>query len=143
MKEIGWTDLIYPKEQASIQKALEKLQKKHKSKLKDASKNTTVKQTPKQTPKAKNDDDERKAEVFVTEVAEHEGDSGLPTEDQTQVQTPAEPVVIPDDLVYPASKYVTERSPSCIYLPSDQLMLRMLRASLFIDSPKELVYYIE
>jgi len=73
MKEIGWTDLVYPKEQASIQKALDKLQKKHDSKLQDASKNTAVKQTPKQAPKAKTDDDERTATVFLTEAAEHEG----------------------------------------------------------------------
>ena len=41
MADIGWVDLIYPKEQQSIQKAIDKLNKKNKkdAKKKEAEKN--------------------------------------------------------------------------------------------------------
>ena len=79
------------------------------------------------------------AEGFMTEVIEDDKLSVEPHSAEDHAQTPGEDMLA--DLVYPASKYHPECSPSIIYLPSNQLMLRILRASLFVEKKADSVFY--
>ena len=53
------------------------------------------------------------------------GDSVSITEDQTQ-------------LVYPESRYLIDSQPACIYLPTNDMILTMMRASILVEKPEDL-----
>ena len=43
-----------------------------------------------------------------------------------------------EDLVYPASRYIEEGSPKCIYIPSQEIMLTIMRACVGVKDPEHL-----
>ena len=46
-------------------------------------------------------------------------------------------------LKYPEYKYEYKVSPMCIYIPSDLLLLKMMRACCYVTQVEDLVYYID
>jgi hypothetical protein len=44
----------------------------------------------------------------------------------------------PENLIYPEYKYSKEMSPLCVYIPSKQLLLKILRACMGVEEVKEL-----
>ena len=48
-----------------------------------------------------------------------------------------------ENLKYPDYKYTYNISPTCIYIPSDLVLLKIMRACCFITKIEDLVYYIE
>jgi hypothetical protein len=47
----------------------------------------------------------------------------------------------PDELVYPAYRYVKGRCPYCIYIPRKEIMLKIMRACVGVDSVSEVWYH--
>ena len=41
-------------------------------------------------------------------------------------------------LVYPESRYTSEQSPAPIYLPTNELLLAMMRACIYVEKPEQL-----
>ena len=122
LSDIGWVDLIYPKEVTSIQKGLDKLNKKKK---KDATppspKKTQISegQTPPENPKTSS----------ITPNSLEEKPDGS--------------VLLPDDLIYPRQKYQANFSPQCITLPSPEIMLRIIRATFFVEDVEQLIWHLQ
>jgi hypothetical protein len=44
----------------------------------------------------------------------------------------------PNDWVYGKSRYFKAFSPSCIYIPTNQVMLKLMRACLGVERPEDL-----
>ena len=43
-----------------------------------------------------------------------------------------------EDKVYPEGRYIPGQSPSCIYIPAKEIMLKMMRACIKVSKPDEL-----
>ena len=43
-----------------------------------------------------------------------------------------------EDKVYPKSRYISQNSPNCIYIPSKEIMLKLMRACIKVSKPEEL-----
>lgn len=49
----------------------------------------------------------------------------------------------PHHLIYKPSRFDEKRSPNCIFLPSQELLFKMMRACIGAESPKDLWIYDE
>ena len=78
-------------------------------------------------------EDPPEPEIKRTSTLSVDGDGNQP-EESWGVRVPEGP----DDLAYPEERFVHGISPSVIYIPSRQVMLKMMRACIGITDPKDL-----
>ncbi len=48
-----------------------------------------------------------------------------------------------DDLVYPPNSYIEDYVPQFVYIPSDKMMFKIMRACIGLTNPEDLWYKIK
>ena len=78
---------------------------------------------------------------FADETPEAENQASAEAADNAEADPSSTGVRLPEDaegLVYPEQRYIHGDSPAVIYIPSKEVMFKMMRACIGITDPKDL-----